>query len=331
MNSNSWRRRRFGQALAALPLAAAWRGTSAQSVDAFPNRPIRIVVPFAPGGPTDLMARAVGKSMQQIMGQTVIVENKPGGGGVLGMGDIARAPADGYSLVFPSIFAVTNPALMPDYPFDTAKVFSGITVVGYVPHVLVVNAEFPAKTLAEFVAVAKQKPDSLSYGSTGVGTSAHLEGAMFANRAGIKVTHVPYRGAAPALQDLLGGRIQFIFLDIPSALSQVRAGKLRVLGAATGQRTDVLPDVPTIAEQGYPGFDVQGWYGLLVRSGTPAPVIDALYRGVKAALTTKDVQDLFRAQGIVVGGMPPPQFDTLIRGDLAKWKQTITELGITMQ
>src|ERR1700712_4926105 len=136
MNPSSWRRRRFGQALAALPLAAAWRAAPAQSADAFPNRPIRIVVPFAPGGPTHLMARAGG--------QTVIIENKPGGGGVLGMGDIARSPADGYSLVFPSIFAVTNPALMPDYPFDTAKVFSGITVVGYVPHVLVVNADFPA-------------------------------------------------------------------------------------------------------------------------------------------------------------------------------------------
>jgi tripartite-type tricarboxylate transporter receptor subunit TctC len=326
------RRRRMIAALAAtLPLAVAARWSFAQTASSFPDRPIRIVVPFAPGGPTDLMARAVGKAMQQSVGQTIIIENKPGGGGVIAMGDIARSPADGYSLVFPSILAVTNPALMPDYPFDTVKDFSGVTVVGFVPHVLVVGADFPARTLAEFVAVARQKPGALSYGSTGVGTSAHLEGAMFARRADLEVTHVPYRGAAPALQDLLGGRIQFMFLDTTSALSQLRAGKLRALAVAPAQRSDVLPDVPTVAEQGYPGFDVHGWYGLLVRSGTPAPIIDRLYREVKSALATKDVGDLFRGQGISPGGMSPTQFDALIRADLIQWKQTIGELGIKLQ
>jgi tripartite-type tricarboxylate transporter receptor subunit TctC len=329
MNPNRISRRNFnaaagaGLVLAALPLLA--------NAQAFPSKPIRIVVPFAAGGPTDLMARAIGKTMAASLGQPVIVDNKPGGGGVIGMSEITRGSADGYTMVFPSILAVTNPALMPNYPFDTLRDFAPLTVVGFIPHAVVVRPDFPAKTLQDLVAMAKAKPDSLSYGSSGNGTSAHLGAALFAQRAGIRATHVPYRGAGPAVQDLLGGQIQFMFLDMSSALAQIKAGKLRALAVAPKSRFAGLPDVPTVAEQGYPGFDVHGWYGLLLKAGTPAPVTQRLYAEVKRALDTQEVREIFQAQGIEPGGMPPAEFTALVRDDLALWKRTVEQLNITLQ
>jgi tripartite-type tricarboxylate transporter receptor subunit TctC len=297
----------------------------------FPSKPIRLVVPFAPGGPTDLMARTIAKQMTTSLGQTVIVDNRPGGGGVIGMNEVMHQPADGYQMVFPSILAVTNPALMPDYPFDTLRDFTPLTVVGFVPHAVVVRPDFAAKTLPELVAMAKAKPDTLAYGSTGIGTSAHLGAALFAQRAGIKVTHVPYKGSSPAITDLLGGRIQFMFLDMSTALPQIKAGKLRALAVAPANRFAGLPDVPTVAEQGYPGFSVHGWYGLLLKSGTPEPVVQKLYAEVKRALDSAEVRQTFTTQGIEPGGMPPAEFTALVKNDLALWKRTVQELHITLQ
>ncbi len=261
----------------------------------------------------------------------MIVENKPGGGGVIAMGEVARGPADGYTLVFPSILAVTNPALMPNYPFDTLRDFAPLTVVGYIPHALVVRPDFPAKDLQALVAMAKAAPGSVNYGSSGNGTSAHLGAALFAQRADIKVTHVPYRGAAPAVQDLLGGQIQFMFLDMSSALAQIKTGKLRALAVAPANRFAGLPDVPTVAEQGYPGFNVHGWYGLFARSGTPAPIVQALYTEVKKALASTEIRELFQNYGIEAGGMPPEDYTEIVRKDLAMWKRTVDQLQITLQ
>ena len=317
----------MGGALALTALAPrAWADNNT-----FPSKQIRIVVPYSPGGPTDLMARAIGKIMSTNLGQPVIIDNKPGGGGVIGMSEVKHQPADGYTLVFPSILAVTNPALMPGYPFDTLRDFAPLTVVGFVPHAVVVRTDFPAPDLQALVASAKAKPDGLSYGSSGNGTSAHLGAALFAKRAGMRATHVPYRGAGPAVQDLLGGQIQFMFLDMSSALPFINAGKLRALAVATATRFEGLPAVRTVAEQGYPGFEVHGWYGLLLKAGTPAAVTQRLYAEVKRALDTKEVRDLFKAQGITPGGMPPEQFTTLVRNDLAMWKRTVEELHITLQ
>jgi tripartite-type tricarboxylate transporter receptor subunit TctC len=247
------------------------------------------------------------------------------------MGEVQRSPADGYTLAFPSILAVTNPALMQNYPFDTLRDFMPLTVVGFIPHAVVVPADLPAKTLQELVELAKAKPDTLSYGSSGIGTSAHLGAAMFVQRAGLRVVHVPYKGASAAVQDLLGGRIQFMFLDMSSALALVKSGKLRALAVAPAQRFPGLPDVPTVAEQGFPGFDVHGWYGLMLKAGTPAPVVAALYAEVKRALDSGEVREIFRAQGIEPGGMPPEQFTALVKSDLALWKRTVEQLGITPQ
>lgn len=323
---HSLSRRHFNAVIGAclaLPLAA--------HAQAFPSKPIRILVPFAAGGPTDLMARAVGKSLSMSMGQPVIIENKPGGGGVIAMSEVARLPADGHTLVFPSILAVTNPALMANYPFDTLRDFSPLTVVGYIPHALVVRPDFAAKDLPALVAMAKANPGSINYGSSGNGTSAHLGAALFAQRADIKVTHIPYRGAAPAVQDLLGGQIQFMFLDMSSALAQIKTGKLRALAVAPARRFAGLPDVPTVAEQGYPGFDVHGWYGLFARSGTPAPVMQTLYAEVKKALDSAEIRDLFENYGIEAGGMTPGDYTDLVRKDLALWKRTVDQLQITLQ
>ena len=330
MNPNRMSRRGFNAAAGAgIALAALSPLANAQS--AFPSKPIRIVVPFAAGGPTDLMARAIARNMAPSLGQPVIVDNKPGGGGVIGMSEIARGPADGYAMVFPSILAVTNPALMPNYPFDTLRDFAPLTVVGFIPHAVVVKPDFPARNLQELVEMAKARPGSLSYGSSGNGTSAHLGAALFVQRAGIRAVHVPYRGAGPAVQDLLGGQIQFMFLDMSSALAQIKAGKLRALAVAPKSRFTGLPDVPTVAEQGYPGFDVHGWYGLLLKAGTPAPVVQRLYAEVKRSLDTQEVREIFQAQGIEPGGMPPADFTALIRDDLALWKRTVEQLNITLQ
>jgi tripartite-type tricarboxylate transporter receptor subunit TctC len=269
--------------------------------------------------------------MAPSLGQPVIVDNKPGGGGVIGMSEIVRGPADGYAMVFPSILAVTNPALMPNYPFDTLRDFAPLTVVGFIPHAVVVKPGFPARNLQELVEMAKARPGSLSYGSSGNGTSAHLGAALFVQRAGIRAVHVPYRGAGPAVQDLLGGQIQFMFLDMSSALAQIKAGKLRALAVAPKSRFTGLPDVPTVAEQGYPGFDVHGWYGLLLKAGTPAPLMQRLYAEVKRALDAQEVREIFQAQGIEPGGMPPADFTALIRDDLALWKRTVEQLNITLQ
>jgi tripartite-type tricarboxylate transporter receptor subunit TctC len=265
------------------------------------------------------------------MDQPIIVDNKAGGGGIIGFGEVARQPADGHTLMFPSILAVTNPALMPNYPFDIGRDFSAVTVVGFIPHALVVRPNFPAKDLAELIAMAKAKPNEIAYGSSGNGTSAHLAGAMFASRADIRVTHVPYRGAGPALQDLLGGQIQYMFLDMSSALSLIQAGKLRPLAVAPARRFQGLPDVPTLAEQGFPGFDIRAWYGLLVRSGTPPATIERLHAEVKTALDSREVRELFKAQGIEPSGMPPAEFQQLIKTDLAQWKRTIEQLGIKLE
>lgn len=310
-------------------LGTAWPAAMAQAV--FPSKPVRIVVPFAPGGPTDMMARAIARPMGQALGQPIVVENKPGGGGVIALGELVRQPADGYTLAFPSLPAVTNPALMPNYPFDTLKDFSPVTVVGFIPHALVVRTDFPARDLQALIAMARDKPDSLSYGSSGNGTSPHLAGALLAHRAGVALTHVPYRGAGPAVQDLLGGRIQFMFLDMSSALPQLQAGKLRAIAVAPSRRVEGLPDVPTVAEQGFPGFGIHGWYGLLVRSGTPAPVVDRLYQEVRAALAAPELRKLFQSQGVDPGGMPPAEYEAIIRRDLVQWKSTVDTLGLKIE
>jgi tripartite-type tricarboxylate transporter receptor subunit TctC len=318
----------IGKVLSLAAFLAPVLGSQSAMAQEFPNKPIRIVVPFAPGGPTDLMARALGKVMAQSLGQQILVDNKPGGGGLIAFGEIAKAPADGHVIAFPSILAVTNPAMVPNYPYDVTKDFQAVTVVGFIPHLLVVRTDSPYKTLTELVNAAKEKPDTLSYASSGNGTSAHLAAAMLVERAGIKVAHVPYRGANPALQDLLAGQTQFMFLDTTSALVQIKAGKLRALAIAPARKISSLPDVLPVAEQGYPGYDIRAWYGLMVRSGTPPAVVQKIHDEVRKALTSAEIRELFRGLGIEASGMPSADYATMIREDLVMWRRTIERLGI---
>ena len=299
----------------AMPLAAR--------AQAFPSKPIRILVPFAAGGPTDLMARAVGKSMSVSMGQPVIVENKPGGGGVIAMGEVARGPADGYTLAFPSILAVTNPALMANYPFDTLRDFAPLTVVGYIPHALVVRPDFPAKDLPALVAMAKANPGSVNYGSSGNGTSAHLGAALFAQRADIKVTHVPYRGAAPAMNDTMAGQTQVMFPSLFTAMPNVKNGKLKALGLAGLKRSPLMPDVPTLKEQGIDNVDVSQWYAFFAPAKTPAPVLEQLNKVLNQILTDKAIGKRLEEHGAEVEVMTLPQMRTFMAAEQVKWKKVV--------
>ncbi|OZI61420.1 Bug family tripartite tricarboxylate transporter substrate binding protein [Bordetella genomosp. 11] len=310
--------------------AASWLPSAALAQSpALPDKTLRLIVPFAPGGPVDSLGRLLGKIMSPGLKQPVVVDNRPGGGGVVALNAVSSAPADGATMVLSSITLVTTPAMMP-VAYNAEKDFEPITVAAFIPHILVVRADAEARTLAELVAAAKAKPGSMSYGSSGNGTSAHLAGALFADRAGLQVTHVPYRGAAPALTDLLAGRLQFMFLDTPTLLPYLRAGKLRALAAAPAAGAKALPDVPTIAASGYPGFDIHAWYGALIKAGTPEPTRQALYAAVRDALGSDEARQYLASVGIDPGGMPPAQFASLIHDDLAQWKDTISRLHISI-
>jgi tripartite-type tricarboxylate transporter receptor subunit TctC len=330
MHASPSRRRLLAAAAAAMTAPWLPRDTLAATPSALPDKPLRLIVPFAPGGPVDSLGRLIGKVMSPALKQSVVVENRPGGGGIVALNAVSSAPADGTTVVLSSITLVTTPALMSSVPYDAEKDFDPITVVGFIPHVLVVRAEDPPHTLADLVKAAKSRPGALSYGSSGNGTSAHLAGALFADRAGLDVTHVPYRGAAPALTDLLAGRLQFMFLDVPTLLPYLRAGKVRALAVAPAAGARALPDVPTIAASGYPGFDIHAWYGALVKVGTPAPARQALYDAVRDALDSDETKRYLASVGIDPGGMPPAAFATLIHDDLAEWKQTIGRLHISI-
>lgn len=321
------RRRLIQSATAALACAALPQTVRAQD---FPEKSLRLIVPFAPGGPVDGIARVLAKVMAPGLGQTLIVDNRPGGGGIVALNAVTSAPADGYTMVLSSITLVTSPALMQSVPYDAEKDFDPLTVVGFIPHILVVRDDYPARTLAELVAGGKAHANSLSYGSSGNGTSAHLAGALFADRAGMQVTHVPYRGAAPAVTDLLAGRLQFMFLDVPTALPYLKAGKIRALAVAPAAGSKALPQVPTIAASGYPGFDIDAWYGMLVKAGTPPAARQRLYDEIRKAIASDEGKAYLVSLGIDPGGMPPPEFGKLIHQDLAGWKDTIGRLKISI-
>ncbi|GAB2909722.1 Bug family tripartite tricarboxylate transporter substrate binding protein [Paralcaligenes ginsengisoli] len=331
MKQTDFQRRQLLLGAAAVMTAPLLPGMAKAASDNFPDRPVKIIVPFSPGGPTDLMARTIGKPLSEDLKQAVIVYNKPGGGGAIALGEVRNAAADGYTLAFPSIQAVTNPALRSDFPFDMEHDFTGVTVVGYIAHILVVKADFPAKTLKEFVAMAKAKPEAYSYGSSGNGSSGNLAMEMFKDRAGITVTHVPYRGSGPAVQDMLAGQIQIMFLDTTTAIPLLQSKKLRALAIAPAKRVSVLPDVPTIAEQGYPGFDIHAWYGLLARAGTPQSIIQKIYRSTKKSLQDPNVVKTFHSLGIEPGGNTPAEFNQLIKEDLVAWKGIVKKLNLKIE
>lgn len=312
--------------IAAILAAVAPQFARAQD---FPTRPVQIVVAFPPGGPTDFVGRIIADKMTQLLGQRVYVDNKPGANGTLGGADVAKSDPDGYSLFLTTSGAVTvSPHIMPKMPFDTFRDFTPVALVTTVHEVLVVSPQLGVKNVKELVALAKKKPGGVTFASTGVGSPPHLAQLLLDAAADVKFLHVPYRGAAPALTDLLGGQVQVVALDIPVVISQIQAGKLVPIGIAGDKRDAVLPDVPTLAEQGYPNTDASNWYALLAPAKTPPAVIAKLNKAVNDALNDPAVHEKLVKTGATPVGGTPEALGTFMKAQYDKWGRIIKDNGI---
>jgi tripartite-type tricarboxylate transporter receptor subunit TctC len=298
----------------------------AQAAD-FPTKPITLVVPFAPGGPTDAMARTLAAAVK--IGQPVIVENRAGAGGNLGAEAVARAAADGHTLLFGTSGPLAiNVSLYKKIGYDPVKSFAPVMQIGHLPNVLVVNPGIPAKNVKELIAYGKANPGKLSYASSGNGASSHLAGVLFNNLAGTDFAHIPYKGTGPALNDLLGGQVAMTFTDVLTALPHIKSGKLRALGVTTKERSQALPEVPTIAEQGIAGFDVSVFFGLVVPAGTPKDVVDKLNQGFADALKQPEVRKTLLAQGLEFApSTSPEQLGSFIQAEVVKWRGVVKSSG----
>ncbi len=300
----------------------------AQAQD-FPAHPIHIVIAFPAGGPTDFVGRLIAEKMKGTLGQSVIIDNKPGANGTVGGEFVAKSDPDGYTLFLTTSGAVTvSPHIMPDIHFDTFRDFAPVALVTKVTEVLVVTPKLGIKTAKELVELAKEKPGAVSFASTGVGSPPHLTQEMLAASAGVKFLHVPYRGAAPALTDLLAGQVQVLAADVPVLIAQIKAGALIPIGAAADKRDAVLPDVPTLREQGYPNTEASNWYGLLAPAKTPPAIIAKINAAVNAALNDPPTRDKLVQSGATPVGGTPESFGTFMKAEYDKWGRLVKERGI---
>lgn len=329
-SSDSVLKRRTVLAAAGAACALALAPLAAHAQAAFPTRPITIVVPFSAGGTTDILARVIGQYMSKDLGQPVIVDNRAGAGGNIGAQNVARAAPDGYTILMGTVGThAINQSLYKKMPFDPIKDFAPLSRVALVPNLLVANPAQPFKSVKELIAYAKANPGKVTFGSSGSGTSIHLSGEMFQHMAGVKMQHVPYRGSSPAVTDLLGGQIAVMFDNMPSAIGHVKAGKLRALAVTTPKRSPALPDVPTIAEAGVPGYSATSWFGLLAPANTPAPVVARLNASILKALADPEVKKKMAEQGAEPFGEKPEQFAEFIRSETAKWGTIVKQSGAT--
>ena len=313
-------KRRF--AIAQLFLAVvALNGTVAQGADIFPSKPLRIIVPAAPGGTTDIASRLLADKMGGELGQNIVVENRAGAAGIIGVQALLAAAPDGYTLMMGNIGPnAINYALYKSLSYKPEDMTPITTVISN-PNVLVVNPAVPAKTVGELVALAKAGPGKLSFASSGRGQSVHMSGELFRFKTGIDIVHVPYKGTGPALIDLLAGQVSMIFSSLPSTMGYIRSGRLRALAVTGKQRSPELPDVPTMVEAGYPDFEVTGWFGLFASAKTPRPVIDKIYRAAKSVLASSEIKARFAELGGTAGGEPPEQFRNYVMAEKQKWAQ----------
>jgi len=295
----------------------------------YPSKPIRIIVPFTPGGSNDVLGRVVAQRLQDTWQQPVVVENKPGAAGQVGAEAAAKSLPDGYTLlVAPNDVLTVIPNLFPKVPYDPVNGFEPIATLGALPIVLVVNADSPIKSVADLVAAGKAKPDSLTYGSSGNGGPQHVSAEMFSLLTGVKMVHVPYKGNAPAIADLLGGQLSLLFSPINSALPHIRSGKLRALAVASEKRVSYVPEVPTLAEAGVPGYKNEIWIGLLAPAKTPKEIVDKVSQEVSRMQAQPEVREKLVAQGIEPMTTTPQELAALIKTDLARWSKVIKETGI---
>jgi tripartite-type tricarboxylate transporter receptor subunit TctC len=309
-------------------LAACMLSALPDAAQTWPNRPLHLVVPFPPGGTTDIVARAVAAEIGKSLGQQVIVENRAGAGGNIGSDYVAKAAPDGYTIVMGTVGThAINVSLYSKMPYDAVKDFAPITLVASVPNVLEVNPSLPVKSVQELIAYAKANPGKLDFASSGNGTSIHLSGELFKSMTGVDMLHIPYKGSAAAITDLIGGQANLMFDNLPSSIAYIKSGQLRALAVTTLTRSPALPDVPTINESGVPGFDASSWFGVLAPAGTPKEIVDRLHDEIVKALRTPRLKANLQGQGAEPVGNTPEQFAEHIRAEIAKWAKVVKQSG----
>jgi len=318
----------IGAATLALTALSPASRAATTPADAYPNRPLRFVVPFVAGAGTDMTARAVAQKLGEYLGHQVVVDNRPGAAGNIGMELTAKAAPDGYTIVLVSASHTVNPSLYKKPAYDLVRDFAPVSQMTAQPYCLTVHSSVPAKSIRELIDLAKAKPATITYGSSGTGGLSHLAGAMFALLAKIEWVHVPYKGGAAAINDLLGGQINSQFTTIIGTIQHVKAGRMRWLAVSTAQRSRAAPELPTIAEAGVPGFDVGGWYGVMAPAGTPPPVIARLSVEINKVLKSPEVGDRFAIDGSEPVGRTPDNFSAYIKSEIAKWAKVVRETGV---
>ena len=316
-----------GMAVLALTLA-----TALPALAEFPDRPIKIIVPYPPGGTSDLLARVVAPRLGERLKQTVVIENRAGAGGVIGSQMVAKSPADGYTLLLGTIATHgVLPVLQKPAPYDAVKDFAPITLVASTPNVLIANPSAPMRNVAELLALARAKPGSVNFGSTSLGGSPHMSGELFKTMAQVDIVHVPYKGGSPMLIDLMGGQIPIGFDNLPSSINHIRAGKLRALAVTTAKRWPGAPEIPTMAEAGVPGYESSAWFGLLAPANTPKPIVELLQRHLAAILRQPEVEKLLFEQGAESVGNTPDEFAKIIAAELQKWTKVVAATGVKLE
>jgi tripartite-type tricarboxylate transporter receptor subunit TctC len=323
-------RRRICAVGAAL-VAVGFLAQPAAAADTYPNRPLRLIVPYAAGGNADIVGRIVADGLTTRLGQQVVVDNRAGGASIIGTELAARAPADGYTLLLVASTFAVNPSLVPKLPYDTLKDLVPISLVGQTPQVLVVTPSLPASTVKEFVAYAKSKPNALNYGSTGVGSTANMAGALLNLMAGIQLVHVPYKATAQSLVDVMAGHLHVAIPSLTSSIPHIRSGKIRPLGLTSSKRSAQLPDVPTIAEAGVPGYQAVIWNGVLAPAGTPKTILERLSRDVAETMRSPEASKRFAALGAETIGSTPQEFATFLRAEIVQYAKVIKAAGLKQE
>jgi tripartite-type tricarboxylate transporter receptor subunit TctC len=310
-------------------LAAPWP-LAAGAQPAWPARPVRFIMPYAPGGSSEILARPIAQELTKNLGQPVVIDFKPGGGTTIGADLVAKSQPDGYTLVMMLSAHAINATLMPKLPYDTVKDFAPITLAATLPLVVVVPAQSPVRTFQDLVATARARPGKLTFASAGPGNTSHLSVEHLKSQLGLDMIHVPYKGSGPAIIGLLGGEVDFMFDSLSSSLPQIRAGKFRAIAMASARRSRILPEVPTVAEQGVPGFDVSVWYSVLAAAGTPAPIVQRLHAEFVRAMRAPEVKEKIEGYGYDIVGMTPAETDAFIRAEIVRWGKVVKDSGATV-
>jgi len=320
------------QLVAVLSIVLSFAGSLACSnlaqAQSWPTKPIKFIVPYPPGGGTDVIARIMQEPLSQVLGQQIIIDNRGGAGGSIGTDIAAKSAADGYTVLFTLSSHTINPAIYPKLAFDTEKDFAPVSLVASLPQILVANPDFPVKSVKDVIQMAKAKPDAVSYASVGNGSPGHLAGAMMASSAGVNMMHIPYRGGGPAITDVIAGQVPLLWVSIPAAANYVKTGKVKALAVSTVKRSPVFPDVPTMVELGFKDYEVDSWYAMFVPTGTPQAVIDSLYKATVKVLAEPAVKEKLIGQGAEAVGSTPAQLGAVVKAELVKWKKVTKEASI---